>query len=97
MATIQNHSKQFSYLILTTIILVGALQAPNALAQDDELALEEIIVTAQRREQSFRDVPIAIEVFSGSTIRRQGFRNLDDHALMCSPRWLAGVYEDWSC
>jgi outer membrane receptor protein involved in Fe transport len=81
MATIRTISKQLSYALLGTIISIVSVQVPTASAQQgDDLALEEIIVTAQRREQSFRDVPIAIEVFSGSTIRRQGFRNLDDLA-----------------
>lgn len=54
-------------------------------AQDDEdadrgLEIEEITVTAQRREQSLQDVPIAIEVFTGNEVRRQGFRDMDDLA-----------------
>ena len=42
--------------------------------------LEEIIVTAQRREQSLQEVPISVEVFSGNLIRQQGWRDLDDLA-----------------
>jgi outer membrane receptor protein involved in Fe transport len=81
MATIQIRSKQFSYTILGAIVSLASLQVPTALAQDgDDLALEEIIVTAQRREQSLQEVPIAIEVFTGDEIRRQGYRDLDDLA-----------------
>jgi outer membrane receptor protein involved in Fe transport len=56
------------------------LQPGGAVAQERELALEEIVVTAQRRAQSLQEVPISIEVFGGSEIRRQGFRDLDDLA-----------------
>ncbi|MCZ6656648.1 MAG: TonB-dependent receptor [Gammaproteobacteria bacterium] len=42
--------------------------------------MEEIIVTAQRREQSLQEVPISIEVFDGREIRQQGFRDIDDLA-----------------
>ena len=51
-------------------------------AQEDDrgLTIEEITVTAQRREQSLQDVPIAIEVFTGAELRRQGFRDMDDLA-----------------
>jgi iron complex outermembrane receptor protein len=72
-------SKQFFYILLGSVVSFVSLQMPTALAQQ-RAVLEEIIVTAQRREQSLQDVPIAIEVFSGSEIRRQGFRDLDDLA-----------------
>ncbi len=42
------------------------------------LALEEIVVTAQRREQSLQEVPVSIEVFSGAEVQLQGYRNLED-------------------
>lgn len=42
-----------------------------------ERALEEVVVTAQRREQDALDVPLSMEVFSGADIRRQGFRDID--------------------
>jgi len=41
-------------------------------------ALEEIVVTAQRREQSLQDVPIAIDVYSVETIQKEGFNNLEE-------------------
>ncbi|MCC6170670.1 MAG: TonB-dependent receptor, partial [Gammaproteobacteria bacterium] len=49
---------------------VAAAIAGNASAQDAPSAggLEEITVTAQRREQSLQDVPIAISAFSGDQI-----------------------------
>ena len=50
------------------------------LAQETGPALEEIIVSAQRREQSLQEVPISIEVFSGDTITRQGFKDMADLA-----------------
>ncbi|MGY8814153.1 MAG: TonB-dependent receptor [Gammaproteobacteria bacterium] len=40
--------------------------------------LEEIVVTAQRREQSLQDVPIAIDVISVETLQREGFSNLEE-------------------
>lgn len=38
--------------------------------------LEEIVVTAQRREQSLQDVPISLEVVTGETLLDQGFRDM---------------------
>jgi outer membrane receptor protein involved in Fe transport len=40
--------------------------------------LEEIVVTAQRREQSLQDVPIAIDVITGDTLQKEGFDNLEE-------------------
>jgi iron complex outermembrane receptor protein len=44
-------------------------------AQDSNLAIEEIMVTAQKRSQSTRDVPIAISAFDANFTKRT---NLDD-------------------
>ena len=40
--------------------------------------LEEITVTAQRREQSIQEVPISLEAFSGATLAKEGFRAIED-------------------
>jgi iron complex outermembrane receptor protein len=39
---------------------------------------EEVIVTAQRREQSIYDVPVAISAFTPESIERQGIQDLTD-------------------
>ncbi len=58
------------------ITVVAGLTTTNVLAQ--ALALEEIIVTAQRREQSLQEVPISMEVFTGESLKLQGYRNFED-------------------
>ena len=61
---------------IRAIVLAASLSASaNAIAQT---TLEEIIVTAQKREQSLTDVPISIQVVSGETIREQGLNTLSD-------------------
>ena len=60
----------------------------NAVAQsddDDELSsgyLEEVIVTAQRREQSTMDVPISVMVFTQETIEQNNMKGAADYLLM---------------
>jgi iron complex outermembrane receptor protein len=39
-------------------------------------ALEEIIVTARKREESLQDVPISVQAFSGEEITEQGIVDL---------------------
>lgn len=60
-------------------VLVGALAlaitAPTAVAQ----MLEEVVVTAQKREQTLKDVPISISAVSGKTIEN---RSIDDLASL---------------
>ncbi|MEO0997370.1 MAG: TonB-dependent receptor plug domain-containing protein, partial [Pseudomonadota bacterium] len=48
--------------------LAGLLLAPWALAQQSTLAIEEIVVTAQKREQALQDVPIAVTAFTGNDL-----------------------------
>jgi outer membrane receptor protein involved in Fe transport len=64
--------------IIATVIAAAAIQSGPVLAQQ----LEEIIVTAQRREQSLQEVPISLEAISGVELREQGMRSLDDLANM---------------
>ena len=52
---------------ITVGFLAILMAAPVALAQD-EMVLEEIIVTAQRREQSLQEVPVAVTAFTGEAL-----------------------------
>jgi len=55
---------------------------PGATATQPDAAasggLEEILVTAERREQSLQDVPIAATIFSANEIARRGIANVAD-------------------
>jgi outer membrane receptor protein involved in Fe transport len=63
----------------------GALGARPSLAQNeadsaDGLALEEIVVTARKREESLQDVPLSITAFSGDTLEQRGIESIYDVA-----------------
>jgi iron complex outermembrane receptor protein len=53
--------------------------ASNLYAQD--MALEEIVVTAQKREQTLTDVPVAVSVISGETLKEYTSGAQDVRAL----------------
>jgi iron complex outermembrane receptor protein len=57
--------------------------ATNAAAQDNERAesLEEVVVTARKREESLQEVPIAVTAFSEQALESIGARGLEDIAL----------------
>lgn len=48
------------------------------LAQETLLQIEEIFVTAQKREEGLQDVPIAMSVVSGDQIAEMSIRNLEE-------------------
>jgi iron complex outermembrane recepter protein len=56
-------------------VSLGLLSSPNAAA----ISIEEIVVTAQKREESISDVPIAISAFSGEQLKT--FRITDTRQL----------------
>jgi outer membrane receptor protein involved in Fe transport len=58
-------------------VLSGAVAAQPSLAQD---GLEEVIVTARKREENLQDIPEAVTAFSSSDIARYGLKTLDDYA-----------------
>lgn len=69
-------------LLLTTSFL--AVLASPAYAQDapeeDQGGLEEIVVTAQKREEGLSRVPISISALSGDNIENKGSANLEQVA-----------------
>jgi hypothetical protein len=75
MNNIQRHS------LMCLLALAIGLPATVAIAQDQGAFIEEIIVTAQKREQSLQDVPISVSVVTGDKIVEAGINNLDDLAL----------------
>ena len=53
-----------------------SLASPLAFAQD--AGLDEIIVTATKREQQSQDIPLSLQVVSGDSLAEQGIGNLFD-------------------
>ncbi|MEM1113330.1 MAG: TonB-dependent receptor [Pseudomonadota bacterium] len=51
-------------------------------ATAEPLALEEVIVTAQKRSESLQDVPVAVNAFSSETILEAGINNTEDLAIL---------------
>ena len=68
---------KFTVLLLAPAALAaGGLSMPG-FAQESA-ALEEIVVTAQRRETELQETPVAITVFSGDKIEDLGIFDVSD-------------------
>ncbi|MGE0623481.1 MAG: TonB-dependent receptor [Pseudomonadales bacterium] len=57
--------------------LALSFAVPAVAAAAEEATIEEIVVTAQKREQSLQDVPISVSAFSGEDISALGTTHLD--------------------
>ena len=60
-------------------VAVSAACGGTQVAYAQTSQLDEIIVTATKREASLQDVPLAVTAFTEDDIVRQGFENLDDY------------------
>ncbi len=69
--SVQRSLTRYVVFPLTAFVLLGPA-ANGAVAQ----AIEEVIVTAQKREQSLQDVPISISTFTGEFIEDSGIDTL---------------------
>ncbi len=66
-------------ILAFNITALAALSATAAQAQEASgFALEEVIVTAQKRVESAQDIPISVHAFSSSALNKLGANNLSD-------------------
>ena len=65
-----------SKLFTSSLILALATTSTGALAQsqaeEQDVGLEEIVVTANKRSENLQDVPVAVSAISASALANQG-------------------------
>lgn len=71
-------TKTFTMTPLAAAV-VAAINPGAAAAQDDVRGIEEIVVTATRRELSMQDVAQSVTAFSTQDIERMGLVNMEDY------------------
>ena len=80
--------KMITHVIRTplagAIAVASAFSAPAALSLEDEpsMVLEEMVVTARRRQESLQEVPLSISVMSGDQLERIGAADIIDFTLI---------------
>ncbi len=79
--------KIHSLLLSAGAVGIAAVSIP-ALAQEEAegrgLMLEEIVVTARKRDENLQDIPVAINAFTADDIREAGITSLEDISSLAS-------------
>ena len=69
------YSKTKVALLASTLILPSQV----AFAQDDSPALEEIVVTAQKRSENLQDVPVSVQVLGNTQLENLNVNGFSDY------------------
>ncbi len=71
------------FVVKPLVLAVAALSTVGgqaALAEEKQYAMEEVIVSATRRNESVQDVPISIDVLGEGELENNGVGDLEDFA-----------------
>ena len=74
--------------LMKSVLLAGAAwsaassmtMAQDAVPQNDQTAVDDIVVTARRREESLQDVPVAVTAVSGAQLEARGAADITELA-----------------
>lgn len=65
---------------LTPLIATGLLTVPTLQAAEGGFALEEVVVTARKREESLQDTPVAVSAFTTNELKVRNIKSTDQLA-----------------
>jgi iron complex outermembrane recepter protein len=69
---------EFNKFKKTALVSAVAMATSFSAVANETLMLEEVIVTAQKREQSLQEVPVSVSAVSGDQISNSGMTNLTE-------------------
>lgn len=73
---------ELSRLALAAALVLPSVAAPaHAQQTDEQVTYDTVVVTAQRREQSLQEVPVAVTAFSAEQLRSANIETIQDLAL----------------
>lgn len=60
------------------VSMATAALVPQGAYAEEKIALEEVVITAQKREQNLQDTPIAVSSFNAEALEQQGIDDIED-------------------
>ena len=60
------------------VALGAGVQSPTAIAQESLAILEEVIVTARKREEFLQETPVAVTALDAEALKQANIANLGD-------------------
>src|SRR6056297_2346483 len=73
--------KPLAAAVATLTLAAGSnLTSPAAFAQEATSILEEVMVTARKRQESLQDIPVAVSALSAQDLQNLALQDLDDIA-----------------
>jgi iron complex outermembrane receptor protein len=69
-------------VIAFTSVLAGTASAQSAPQSDSASQVDDVVVTARKREERLQDVPIAVTATSGETLEREQINLVKDVAAL---------------
>ena len=77
MSVLVSHPMQQGLVLIAALCALACVPAVSAQEQEPSLVLEEIVVTARRREESLQSVPVSVSVLTGDELLEQGGMKID--------------------
>src|ERR1700743_1445330 len=75
--------RRCALVLITGLAAAPAVYAESAAsAPSDDLSLQEVVVTATRREESVEKVPISIDALNQQQLSQYGIKSISDLAAM---------------
>jgi len=72
------YKPSFTTCLMASFTTLAIGMSTLTMAQQTGGVLEEVVVTAQKREETLLEVPLSITVFSGESLEEDGISNLQD-------------------
>jgi Outer membrane receptor proteins, mostly Fe transport len=75
--------------LVSSAALIFATALAGSVQAQESAALEEVVVTAQKRAENVQDVPISVSAFSGETLEAAGVQDIRDLRRITPSLYLA--------
>ena len=75
---------------INPLVLAISMASPAVMADSEGFTIEEVVVTAQRREQSLQDVPLSVQALGAEQLKQNSVKALSDISALTPGLSIAG-------